>query len=104
MPPLKKADITRLISRFFLVLIFVRTLLLVWDYYRIKRDFASPLIPNSTVILMARPYLNECAITFGVLLVCLLLYYYKKYILLIIVGLLAVGWQLYFFYISRFQD
>ena len=87
----------KLISQILLILTLVNTVLNLVGYFQVQHQLVSPIIPESLIKAISKPYLRIVFILFPCFCIAFLLYWYKKYIVAICLCAISIVFSLYFF-------
>ena len=87
----------KLISQILLILTLVDTVLNLVGYFQVQHQLVSPIIPESLIKAISKPYLRIVFILFPCFCIAFLLYWYKKYIVAICLCAISIVFSLYFF-------
>ena len=69
------------------------------QYFKINYQLQSALIPNSTIILIAEPYIKMAFVLTVACILALLFYFYSRFLLTIIISALSVIFLIVYLYL-----
>ena len=69
------------------------------QYFKINYQLQSPLIPNSTILLIAEPYIKMAFVFTVACILALLFYFYSRFLLTIIISALSVIFLIVYLYL-----
>ena len=79
-----KVDIKK-VAKVAVIVILVRTAYLLGLFFQTEYQLVSPLIPASTILTIARPFLIEALISILGLIAAQLFFYYSRFLITIII-------------------
>jgi len=92
MPLFQKKNL-KIASKFSLGILVLYILLQFLAIYQTQYQLVSPLIPESTLLLIIKPHIFIGLILTTVTLVSIILYFFEKYLLVIVLAITAILWQ-----------
>ena len=85
-------------AKVLLIILLVSIAFQIGAFYQTKYQLTSPLIPESTVLHIAQPFLFTALISVACCIAALLFFFYSRYVVTIVICGVALLWQQFFYH------